>query len=94
MKACKYAEWCAQRRDLGELTRDVMLLVVGGGAVAGCALPLTELAGGRRNMRNALAAMRDDTFAPRRIGNLPHAHGQAPAQQDKAANATHDYTNV
>ncbi len=82
MQVC--AERCARRRDLGELTRDVVLLVVGGGAVAGCALSVAELAGGRRSARSALAAIRDDTFAPRRIGNLPHAPNQPPAQQVRA----------
>lgn len=55
---------------LGGLTRDAVVLLVGACVVTGCALPLAG-AGGSRKARNALAAMRDDTFAPRRIGSLP-----------------------
>ena len=51
------------------MTREDVALVSGTGGVTGCALPLAG-AGESRKARSALAAMRDDTFAPSRIGNL------------------------
>lgn len=44
--------------------------MLGGGEATGCTLPSVGALGTSR-ARSALAAMRDDTFAPRRIGSLP-----------------------